>query len=99
MEKKQPVNKGVKAAIFVVAASIGNIVATGLIFVACLWIYSLTLGRLLPRTAVMWAVVASFLLAMVGAFFLYRKALSIAQKKYNLEERLGLSSGPRKPRD
>jgi len=96
---KRSMNKGVKTAIFVVAASIGNILATGLIFIACLWIYSLTLGRWLPPTAVMWAIVASFLLAMVGAFFLYRKALSLAQKKYNLEERLGFSSRPKKPRD
>jgi len=92
-------NKGAKAAIFVIVASIGNILATGLIFIACLGIYSLTLGRWLPQTAVMWAVVASFLIAMVGAFLLYRKALSFAQKKFNLEERLGFSYTPKKPRD
>ncbi|PKL06428.1 MAG: hypothetical protein CVV53_04360 [Spirochaetae bacterium HGW-Spirochaetae-9] len=92
-------NRAARTAIFVIAASLGNILVTGVIFVACLGIYSLTLGRWLSPTAVMWAVVASFLIAMVGAFFLYKKALSFAQKRFNLEERLGLSSIPKKPRD
>lgn len=92
-------NKGAKAAIFVIVASIGNILATGLIFIACLGVYSLTLGRWLPQSAIMWAVVASFLIAMVGAFILYRKALSFAQKKLNIEEMLGFSRSPKKPRD
>jgi len=92
-------NKAAKAAIFVIVASIGNILATGMIFIACLGIYSLTLGRWLPQAAVMWAVVASFLIAMVGAFLLYKKALSLAQKKFNLEEKLGFSSSPKRPRN
>lgn len=83
-------SKGAKAAIFVIVASLLNILLTGLLFIACLGIYSLTLGKLLPQTAVMWAVVASFVISMAGTFLIYRKALAFAQKKFNLEEKLGL---------
>lgn len=89
--------KGAKAAIFVVAASLMNIAVTALIFVACLGLYSLTLGKLLPPTAVMWALVASFIIGMAGSFLVYKKALSWAQRKYRLDETLGLAS--RHPRD
>jgi 5-bromo-4-chloroindolyl phosphate hydrolysis protein len=67
------------------------------IFFACLGIYSISLGRILPASAVMWAVVVSFVIGMAGAFLIYKKVLAIAQKKYNLDEKLGL--GPRRPRD
>lgn len=83
--------KPAKTALFVVVASLANIAMTALIFVACLGIYSLTLGRILPPTAVMWAVVASFVISLVGAFLAYKKVLAYAQKKYNLDEKLGIS--------
>jgi hypothetical protein len=70
---------------------------TALLFIACLGIYSLTLGKILPQTAVMWAVVASFIISMAGAFLAYKKALSWAQKKFNLDEKLGLYA--RRPGD
>ena len=90
--------KGSKAAIFVIAASLLNIAVTAACFVACLGLYSLTLGRLLPPTAVMWAVVASFIISLAGSFFFYKKFLSFAQKKYNLDEKLGFTSDIKKKR-
>lgn len=82
--------KGVKTAIFVLAASVANIAATIAIFLACLGLYSVTLGRFLPQTAVMWAVVASFVVSMAGTFLLYKKFLALAEKKFQLSEKLGL---------
>lgn len=81
--------KGSKAAVFVIAASLLNIAVTAIIFVACLGIYSLTLGRILPQTAVMWAVVASFIISLAGSFFFYKKFLAFAQRKFHLDEKLG----------
>ncbi|HWR13145.1 MAG TPA: hypothetical protein VN445_15075 [Rectinemataceae bacterium] len=83
-------SKGAKAAIFVIVASLANILLTGLLFIACLGLYSLTLAKILPQTAVMWAVVVSFIASMAGTFVIYKKALAYAQKKFNLEEKLGL---------
>jgi|GEM_PF-277276 len=90
--------KGSKAAIFVIAASLLNIAVTAIFFVACLGLYSLTLGRILPQTAVMWAVVASFVISLAGSFFFYKKFLSIAQKRYNLDEKLGFTPDKTKKR-
>ena len=45
--------KGAKTAIFVVVASLANILMTGIIFLACLALYAWTLGKLLPASAVM----------------------------------------------
>ena len=83
--------KGLKIAIFVVAASAANIAMTVAVFFACLGLNSLTLARLLPQTAVVWAVVASFVLSLAGAFLLYKKLLGLAEKKFRLSEKLGLS--------
>jgi hypothetical protein len=83
--------KASKAAIFVIAASLLNILVTAILFILCLGLYSLTLGKILPQTAVMWAVVGSFVLSLAGSFFFYKKFLSFAQKKYNLDEKLGFT--------
>jgi len=90
--------KGSKAAIFVITASLLNIAVTAILFLACLGLYSLTLGRILPQTAVMWAVVASFIISLAGSFFFYKKFLSFAQKKYNLDEKLGFTPNTTKKR-
>ncbi len=89
--------KGARAALFVVVASLLNIAVTALLFVASLGLYSLTLGRILPQSAVMWAVVASFMIGMAGSFLIYKKALSWAQRKFRLDESLGFVS--KRPRD
>jgi membrane protein implicated in regulation of membrane protease activity len=82
------VNKGPKLALFVLAGTLFNLVSTVVFFLALLGLYSITLGRLLPQSAITWAVLASFILSLVGAVFAYKKVLEFARKKYDLDSML-----------
>jgi len=89
--------KKAKVAVFLLAATVLNVLVTALLFVGLLALYSLTLGKILPQTAIMWAVVGSFVLSLVGTVLLYKAVLSVARKKFDLDEYLGISG--KKSRD
>ena len=83
-------NKGSKLALFVVAGTIFNLVSTVVLFLALLGVYSITLGRILPQSGITWAVLASFILSLVGSVYAYKKVLEIVRKKYDLDSLLGI---------
>ncbi len=78
--------KGSRILVFVVLASLANILITFAFFLFFLWIYSISLARLLPQTAIVWAIAGDFLLSMLAAFFIYKKLLPYAKSKFKLEE-------------
>jgi hypothetical protein len=83
-------SKGTKLALFVLAATVFNVAATALAFLALLGLYALTLSKILPQSAVMWAVVVSFTLSIAFSILLYRKLLRVARAKFDLDRKLGL---------
>jgi hypothetical protein len=85
------VSKKAKVALFLLAATILNIASTALLFIGFLALYSFTLGKILPQAAIMWAVVGSFILSLVGTVLLYKFMLSYARKKFDLDGYLGIS--------
>ena len=85
--------KGTRAAIFMAAASLGNILATGIIFAILLWLYSLTLAKILAAEAILWVLMACFVLSMVGAVLVYRKVLAVLRKDGKLDRWLGMKPG------
>lgn len=85
--------KGVKVAIFMAVASLGNVLVTGLIFAALLGLYSLTLAKLLAAEAVVWALLVCFVLSLVGAVLVYKKLLAILRKDGKLDAWLGMKTG------
>ena len=79
--------KGTKTLLFLIVATIGNIVLTAVFFVLLLWLYSISLARILPGTAIAWVISLCFILAMAGTFFVYRKLLTLLRVRYHLEEK------------
>ncbi len=79
--------KGTKTLLFLLLATIGNIALTAVFFLLLLWIYSISLARILPSSAVVWAMTLSFILAMAGTFFAYRKLLVVLRIKQYLEKK------------
>ena len=77
--------------LFTIVATILNVVVTALLFIALMWLYSVTLAPRLPQTAIVWAAMAGFIASIVVTIFIYRKVLDWARKKYNLDEQLGLN--------
>jgi len=86
------VSKKVKVALFLLAATILNIASTALLFIGFLALYAFTLGKILPQTAIMWAVVGSFVLSLIGTVFVYKGLLSYARKRFDLDGYLGIST-------
>jgi hypothetical protein len=87
--------KGTKLGLFVLGATIFNLLVTALLFIALIFLYSITLGRMLPPESILWAIVVSFLASMVGGILVYKKTLSWARVKYGLDEKLGIPDAKR----
>jgi len=83
-------NKGTKLGLFVLGATVFNLLVTAVLFVALISLYSFTIGKLLPPESVLWAIVVSFLVSMVGGILVYKKALGWARTKYGLDDKLGI---------
>jgi len=82
--------KGGKTALFMLIATVANILATAVAFVLILVLYGLTLGRVLKLESSAPVIIIAFIGSIVLAGFAYKKALDWANKKWHLEEKLGL---------
>lgn len=78
--------KGSRIFLFIILASLANILITFALFLLFLWFYSISLAKILPQTAIVWAIAGDFLLSMLAAFFIYKKLLPYAKSKFKLEE-------------
>jgi hypothetical protein len=83
-------NRAVKAGIFILCATVANIVSTAVYFVALLALYGLTLARLIKIPTAMPVILVAFILAVVLASLTYSLVLKKLRKRYDLEKRLGL---------
>jgi hypothetical protein len=83
--------RGLKIALFMLAASLGNVLVTALIFILSLGLYAITLGKILPQNSIVWAVGGSFLLSLIGSVLVYKKIISIIRKKVDLDRWLGFT--------
>ncbi|MCX7027346.1 MAG: hypothetical protein NT061_07685 [Spirochaetes bacterium] len=86
-------SKGARVAVFMALASLANIAVTGLLFIALLGLYSLTLAKILPPDAVIWVLMICFVLSLVGAVLVYKKLLALLQKDGKLDAWLGMKPG------
>jgi hypothetical protein len=87
-------SRGLRIVVFMLAASLGNILVTAVIYVLSLGLYAITLGKILPQNSVVWAVGASFLISLIGSVLIYKKIIAKIRKKLDLDKWLGFSSKP-----
>jgi len=79
-------NKKVNTLLFILVATLFNILVTVLAFLLLLVLYTSFIQRLLPEGAYMWFFSLTFLIAMVAAFIAYRYALRFLMKKIDMEK-------------
>lgn len=84
------VSKG-RVLLFVLGATLGNILLMALSFVLFMLLYSVLLAKILPPEALIWAIAVAFLLALVVSTFVYRRVLKLLRERYHLDETLGLT--------
>jgi hypothetical protein len=80
--------KGTKTLLFLLLATIGNIALTAVFFLLLLWIYSMSLARILPFLRGSLGYDLQFLSWLWQAhFFVYRKLLVVLRIKEYLEKK------------
>jgi len=79
-------NKKVNTLLFILGATVFNILVTVLSFLLLLIIYTKTIMRILPESTQAWSFPFIFIAALVIAFFAYRYALYFLLKKIEIEK-------------
>ena len=79
-------NKKANTILFILGATLFNILITILCFMLLLAIYANLLMRILPENAQAWAVVIIFIAAIALSFIIYRFTLRLLMKKINIEK-------------
>lgn len=89
-----------RTVLFVIGATIFNLVSTILITVAIFLAYVLTIARLSPPQGVALPLGLSFILGIILSNLLYKRILVLLGRKINLEEKFGvISRQKRRPSD
>jgi hypothetical protein len=84
--------KGARTFLFILAATVVNMLVTALVFVLLLVLYGFTLGRVLKLPTAAPVIFVAFVASVLISGFAYKKALDWARAKWKLDEKLGLGS-------
>ena len=79
-------NKKVNTILFILGATVFNILITVLFFILLLIIYYNFLLRILPEGAQIWSFPFIFIAAMAIAFIVYRYAIRFLMKRIDMEK-------------
>lgn len=82
--------RGARTLLFLLVATVGNLVLTVALFAGILVLYSATLGQVLRLRSAVLPVFASFALAVLGSTLAYLKVLDLLRKRPGLGEKFGL---------
>jgi hypothetical protein len=81
-------NKKVNTVLFILGATLFNIIITVLSFFLLLLFYAKILMKILPQEAQAWSFPLIFIAALVISFFVYRFVLGLLIKKIDVEKYL-----------
>jgi hypothetical protein len=79
-------NKKVNTLLFILGATVFNIVITVLSFFILLFVYARLIMKFLPQEAQAWSFPLMFIAAIVISFFVYKLILGLLIKKVNVEK-------------
>jgi len=79
-------NKKINTVLFILGATVFNIIVTVLSFILLLFLYARFLMKLLPETAQAWSFPVIFIAAIAISFFVYKILLGFLIKKINVDK-------------
>ncbi|GHV93879.1 hypothetical protein AGMMS50293_01990 [Spirochaetia bacterium] len=79
-------NKKTNTLLFILGATLFNIIITVLCFAVLLLLYAKFIMLLLPEESRVWGFPLIFIAAIAAAFFVYRFALNLLLKRINAEK-------------
>lgn len=80
-------NKGGRTAVFILLATVGNLLLTAVFFVGLLLLYGLTLGRVMQPGP--FALLGAFVIAVILTVVVYSAVLKGLRKRYDFEKLMG----------
>jgi len=80
-----------RCAVFMIAATLGNIVVTFALFFGLVALYGATLGQILKVKSAGIAILVCIVLSIVGSAIIYNKVLGALRKRPDLVKKYGLS--------
>jgi hypothetical protein len=72
--------------IFLLAATVVNIIITVVIFLGLLVLYATVFANMLPKEAASWVLLLDFVISIVGSFFIYRLAVKLISKRWDFDK-------------
>ncbi|MDR0910236.1 MAG: leader peptide processing enzyme [Spirochaetaceae bacterium] len=92
-------NKKANTWVFILIATVFNVVVTAGLFIGLFVLYVRLFMPLLPDGSQQWAFLVIFVLAIVLGFLVYRLAMKIFMKKVNVDDKFAPIFGNRRPRN
>lgn len=75
--------------LFMLGATLFNILVTALMFVALILVYNFTFAKMIKAPSAALFIGLDFILSIVASSFIYKKVLDSLRKRINFEERFG----------
>ena len=79
-------NKKTNTIIFMLAATVANIIITIVCFLVLLVLYSKIVFPLLPEESITWALPVMFVFSIIASIFIYRLLIKFMMKKVDMEK-------------
>jgi uncharacterized membrane protein (DUF485 family) len=90
-------SKKTNSILFILGATVVNIVLTLALMILLLVIYARFIAPLLPAESAAWGIPVIFIGAIVASFFIYRAGIKVLSKKVDIDKNFDPLFGRRKP--
>jgi hypothetical protein len=90
-------SKKTNTLLFILAATVFNILVTIAAFLALLFLFTLVIMQRLPENTTAWAIPVIFIGAIVVSFVIYRAVLKFFMKKVDIDKHFDPIFGSRRP--
>lgn len=90
-------SKKTNTVVFILVATLFNVLVTILSFFVLLIFYSKFLYPLMPESILPWMMPVLFVASIVISYLVYKKVMMILMKRMNIEEYFDPLFGPRRP--
>ena len=91
-------NKKTNTLIFILVATVVNVILTIVCFLVLLLIYSQLIFPMLPEESVAWALPILFVLSIVASLIIYRLLIKLMMKKVDMDKYFDPIFGRRPPK-
>ena len=90
-------NKKTNTFLFILGATLFNVIITIVSFLITLVIYTKFLYSRLPENSIAWVLPIIFLFSIIISFIVYRRIIKLLMKKFDIEKYFAPIFGSRKP--